>query len=145
MSARSRRQLLRPSLEALVFASVLSMLVLPTQPAGTSRVFREVHKAQSAASFEFDEAMHNYLFDSAPDDREKQRLLRVVHPHAGSFVLVTSVPSEEDSKDCLLKPRRTAVAYRLGIPVLRNEVPLCACSPSTYMATTPHAAQRTEI
>ena len=37
----------------------------------------ETHKAQSAASYEFDEVMHIYLVDSAPNDREKQRLLRV--------------------------------------------------------------------
>jgi hypothetical protein len=87
----------------------------------------EVHVEQSAASFGFDEAMHAYLVDSAPDDREKQRLLRVARPHAGSFV--TAVPSEEDGQDCLLKPRlyRTAVAYRLGLPVLNNEIPCPLC------------------
>ena len=87
----------------------------------------EVHKSQSTASFEFDEAMHSYLVDSAPNDREKQRLLRVARPHASSFV--TAVPSEEDGKDCLLKPRqyRIAVAYRLGIPVLNNEIPCPLC------------------
>ena len=52
----------------------------------------DVHKAQSTASYEFDEAMHSYLVDSAPNDREKQRLLRVAHPHSSSFV--TAVPSE---------------------------------------------------
>ena len=86
-----------------------------------------MHKAQSAASYEFDEAMHSYLVDSAPNDREKQRLLRVARPHASLFV--TAVLSEEDGKDCLLKPRqyRIAVAYRLGIPVLNNEVPCSLC------------------
>ena len=87
----------------------------------------DVHVEQSAASYEFDEAMHAYLVDSAPDDREKQRLLRVARPHSGSFV--TAVPSEEDGQDCLLKPRlyRTAVAYRLGLPVLNNEIPCPLC------------------
>ena len=54
-------------------------------------------------------------------------MLRVARPHASSFV--TAVPSEEDGKDCLMKPRqyRVAVAYRLGLPVLKNEIscPLC--------------------
>lgn len=54
-------------------------------------------------------------------------MLRVARPHASSFV--TAVPSEEDGKDCLLRPRqyRTAVAYRLGLPVLNNEVPCPLC------------------
>ena len=90
----------------------------------------ETHKAQSAASYEFDEVMHSYLVDSAPNDREKQRLLRVARPHASSFV--TAVPSEEDGMDCLLKPRqyRIAVAYRLGMPVLSKEVPCSVCMQS---------------
>ena len=105
-----------------------------TAPVGTKLALRqtrrvkpeqvsETHKAQSDASFEFDEAMHSYLVDSAPNEREKQRLLRVARPHAGSFV--TAVPSDEDGKDCLMKPRqyRIAVAYRLGLPVLNNEIP----------------------
>ena len=87
----------------------------------------EVHVRQADASFSFDEEMHQYLVDSAPNEREKQRLLRVARPHAGTFV--TAVPSEDDGKDCLLKPRlyRIAVAYRLGLPVLGNEIscPLC--------------------
>ena len=71
--------------------------------------------------------MHKFLVDSAPDKREKQRLLRVARPHAGSFV--TAVPSEEDGRDCLLKPRlfRIAVAYRLGLPVVPGEIPCLLC------------------
>jgi hypothetical protein len=87
----------------------------------------EQHVPQSKASFEFDEKMHKYLVDTAPDDREKQRLLRVAQPHAGGFV--TAVPSEEDGKDTILRPRvyRTAIKYRLGVPVLSSEIlcPLC--------------------
>ena len=45
----------------------------------------EKHVPQSKASFEFDEKMHKYLVDTAPDDREKQRLLRVAQPHASSL------------------------------------------------------------
>ena len=96
------------------------------------------------ASYAFDEEMHKHLVDSAPDEREKQRLLRVARPHAGSFV--TAVPSEEDGQDCLLKPRlyRIAVAYRLGLPVLQFLV-LRACSQLICMATTPLAARRMGI
>ena len=54
-------------------------------------------------------------------------MLRVARPHAGSFV--TAVPSDEDGKDCLFHPRqyRVAVAYRLGLPVLRNEISCPSC------------------
>ena len=47
----------------------------------------EVRKAQSEASYDFDAAMHSFLVDSAPNDREKQRLLRVARPHASSLLL----------------------------------------------------------
>ena len=68
--------------------------------------------------------MHRHLVDTARDDREKQRLLRVAQPP-----FVTAVPSNEDGNDTILRPRvfRTAVLYRLGVPVLNNEIlcPLC--------------------
>ena len=72
----------------------------------------EVHVRQALASYDFDEQMHKYLVDSAPDVGGRQRLLRVARPHAGYFI--TAVPSKEDGQDCLLKPRlfRIAVAYR---------------------------------
>jgi len=84
----------------------------------------EEHVPQQVASYRFDEQMH--LVDTAPDDREKQRLLRVAQPHAGAFV--TAVPSEEDGKGTILKPRvyRVAISYRLGVPVLKDEIP-CLC------------------
>ena len=87
----------------------------------------EAHVRQSVASYDFDEKMHKYLVDSAPDEREKQRLLRVARPHAGSYI--TAVPSEEDGQDCLMRPRlfRIAVSYRLGFPVLANEIPCALC------------------
>ena len=74
----------------------------------------------------FDEQVHKYLVDTAPDEREKQRLLRVAQPHAGAFV--TAVPSEEDGKGTILRPRiyRIAIASRLGVPVLQNEI-ICLC------------------
>ena len=70
--------------------------------------------------------MHAYLIDTA-DTRGAQRLRRAAQPHACGFI--TAVPSDEDGKDCLLRPRnfQIAVAYRLGIPVLDKEIacPLC--------------------
>ena len=82
---------------------------------------------QSEASLRFDEAMHMWLVDTAPNDREKQRLLRVAQPHAGGFV--TATPSDEDGKDTILRPRvfRIAIKYRLGVPVLSNETPCPSC------------------
>ena len=63
----------------------------------------------------------------AADDREAQRLRRCAQPHASGFI--TAVPSEEDGKDCILRPRnfQIAVAYRLGVFVLKEEIlcPLC--------------------
>jgi hypothetical protein len=71
----------------------------------------DVHKAQSAASYEFDEAMHSYLVDSAPNDREKQRLLRVARPHASSFV--TRCPLRGRQR---LSFEATSVPYRSRLP-----------------------------
>jgi len=87
----------------------------------------ESHVAQDEASLTFDKEMHKYLVDSAPDDREKQRLLRIAQPHAGSFI--TAVPSNEDGNDAIMRPRvfRTAVLYRLGLPVLNNPKPCPLC------------------
>ena len=85
------------------------------------------HVPQSQASFQFDKDMHKYLVDRAPNDREKQRLLRVAQPHASVFV--TALPSQEDGRDTILRPRiyRIAVSYRLGLPVIGHEIscPLC--------------------
>jgi hypothetical protein len=87
----------------------------------------EAYVSQKDASYEFDKKMHKYLVDTAPNDREKQRLLRVAQPHAGGFV--TATPSEEDGKDVILRPRvfRIAIRYRLGVPVLPNEIPCPLC------------------
>ena len=82
--------------------------------------------SQQDASFEFDEKMHKYLVDQA-DTRGAQRLRRAAQPHACGFI--TAVPSDEDGKDTLLRPRifRTAVAYRLGVPVVDKEIPCPLC------------------
>ena len=63
----------------------------------------------------------------APNDREIQRLRRCAQPHASCFV--TAVPSEEDGRDTIMKPKnfRMAVKYRLGVEVLEKEIacPFC--------------------
>jgi hypothetical protein len=83
----------------------------------------EKYLSQKDASFEFDEKMHAYLVDNA-DTRGAQRLRRAAQPHACGFI--TAVPSDEDGKDCLLRPRnfQIAVAYRLGVPLMDQEI-LC--------------------
>ena len=71
--------------------------------------------------------MHAFLVDRAPTDREAQRLRRVAQPHACGFL--TAVPSSEDGHDCLMRPRnfRIAVAYRLGVAVIKEEIPCPLC------------------
>ena len=84
-------------------------------------------RSPSVASFDFDEKRHALLVSTAPNEREAQRLRRCAKPHANGFITV--VPSEEDGRDTLLKPRvfRTAVAYRLGLPLLKEEIPCPLC------------------
>ena len=82
--------------------------------------------------------MHDFLVDHAPNEREKQRLRRVAQPHACGYI--TAVPSDEDGKHILLRPRLfgISVAYRLGVPVLND----CASSQSMFTAIMPFAAHR---
>ena len=86
----------------------------------------ETYTAQKAASYKFDETMLEHLASTA-DAREAQRLRRCAQPHANGFL--TAVPSDEEGKDTVMRPInfRTAVKYRLGIPVLSKEIlcPLC--------------------
>ena len=93
-----------------------------TAPPGLSPVY----KSQKEASFEFDQTMHEFLVSQA-DERAQQRLRPVAQPHACGFL--TAVPSDEDGKDTLLRPRlfRTAVAYRLGIALVNEEIPCPLC------------------
>ena len=98
--------------------------------------------SQKDASFEFDEKMHAYLIDNS-DVRGAQRLRRAAQPHACGFI--TAVPSDEDGKDTLLRPRnfRISVAYRLGMYVLDEEIPCPLCSRLLInLATMPLAAQK---
>src|SRR6185312_9720487 len=48
-------------------------------------------------------------------------------PHACGFI--TAVPSDEDGKETLLRPRnfQIAVAHCLGVPVLDHEIPCPLC------------------
>ena len=94
-----------------------------TPPPGMSAQY----VSQSEASFQFDEKLQKCLVSDAPNDREAQRLRRCAQPHAGGFI--TAVPSQEDGRECILKPRnfQIAVAYRLGVRVLKEVIscPLC--------------------
>ena len=78
------------------------------------------------ASFKIDEKAHSKLvneFDEAASPRDARRLLRCAQPHASGFV--TAVPSKEDGDEAIMSPHhfRTAVMYRLGIPLLTDEMP----------------------
>ena len=84
--------------------------------------------SQKEASFEFDQKKHDYLVSQCESDpRGAQRLRRAAQPHACGFI--TAVPSDEDGKDCILDPEnfRIAVAYRLGIEVIKKEIPCPLC------------------
>ncbi len=82
---------------------------------------------QDAASLKFDELRHTLLLSFAPNDREHQRLLRSAQPHASGFLI--AVPSCADGYDTVMSPRvfRTAVLYRLGLPVVNKGAtcPMC--------------------
>ena len=87
----------------------------------------EAAASQQFTSLKFDEARHKWLLDTAPNDREFQRLSRVAQPHACGFI--TAIPSNEDGYDTIFEPRnfRTAIQYRLGIPVVDSDstCPMC--------------------
>jgi hypothetical protein len=87
----------------------------------------EKHTSQKKASFNFDLQMLQHLVSTAPNERERQRLLRVAQPHACGFL--TGVPSEEDGNDTILRPRnfRVSVAYRLGVPLFKGVVNCTMC------------------
>ena len=83
--------------------------------------------SQKTASYKIDFDTHKRLSEGAPTARERKRLIRVCEPHAGAFV--TALPCTDDGNDTVMKPQlfRTAVAYRLGVPVVPDEFycPLC--------------------
>ena len=88
----------------------------------------EAHKgSQTQASLAFDKAVHAKLVAEAPSQREKQRLGRLVAEHAGAWV--TAVPSKVEGSDCVMSPAvfRTAVRYRLGVPVARPDARCSFC------------------
>jgi hypothetical protein len=101
--------------------------------------------SQKDASFDFDEKMHRYLVDQA-DTRGAQRLRRAAQPHACGFI--TAVPSDEDGKETLFRPRTSKLPSPIAsesLSWIMKSPALCASSPSTYLAITPLAAQRKEM
>ena len=86
----------------------------------------EKYVSQKEASFDFDLKVHEALVACA-DIRGQHRLKRSAQPHSCGFI--TAVPSDEDGKDCLMRPRnfRIAVSYRLGMNVLDEEIPCPLC------------------
>ena len=84
---------------------------------------------QSVASLAFDEKVHAELIQQAKAGkaRDAQRLSRCAQPHSGGFI--TALPSKHDGFDTILKPKtfRTAVYYRLGIPILDKEIDCPTC------------------
>ena len=92
-----------------------------TPPAGVTIEYTP----QAVASYKIDEQILLQMVEERKGDpREAQRLLRCAQPHAGGFV--TAVPSKEDGNDAIMRPHlfRTAVQYRLGIPLLKEANPL---------------------
>jgi len=63
--------------------------------------------SQKKASFNFDLQMLQHLVSTAPNERERQRLLQVAQPHACGFL--TGVPSEEDGNGTILFAPATSV------------------------------------
>jgi len=78
---------------------------------------------QKTASYEIDKKIHAGLVVPAVTRRERKRLERITEPHAGAWV--TAVPSIDDGFDTVMQPQvfRTAAAYRLGVPVVPDEIP----------------------
>ena len=72
------------------------------------------HTSQKKASFNFDLQTLQHLLSSGPNERERQRLLRVAQPHACGFL--TGVPSEEDGNDTILRSRNSVY---LGVPLFK--------------------------
>jgi len=72
--------------------------------------------------------------EQAGNRRDAQRLRRCAQPHASGFI--TAMPSQHDGFDTVLRPKtfRTAVRYRLGIPILPKEMscPLCMQTINVY-------------
>jgi len=103
------------------------------RPAGVSGVY----VPQATASLAFDEAAHATLVreaEQAGNRRDAQRLRRCAQPHASGFI--TAMPSQHDGFDTVLRPKtfRTAVHYRLGVPVIPKEIscPLCMQTINVY-------------
>jgi len=89
--------------------------------------------------------MHRYLVDQA-DTRGAQRLLRAAQPHACGFI--TAVPSDEDGKETLLRPRNFQIAVAESLSWIMRSPALCAkkAAPSMYLVIMPcHLLQGKEM
>lgn len=104
-----------------------------TPPAGVPAEYTP----QAVASFKIDEKAHSELvneFDEAKNPRDARRLLRCAQPHASGFV-TRSGPSKEDGDEAHHESStlpRTAVMYRLGIPLLTDGIPCSLCTQPIY-------------
>ena len=78
-------------------------------------------------------------FTEAGNERDAQRLKRCAQPHANNFV--TAVPSNDDDKGARIRPHlfRTAVQYRLGVPLLKEEIDCPVCMQKKIDITGDHA------
>ena len=83
--------------------------------------------SQKLGSFRKDEEILKTLVETAPNQRERQRLRRLKCEHAGAWVC--AVPSTHDGTDTVMRPRhfQIAVAVRLGRPVLAEEIGCSSC------------------
>jgi len=83
--------------------------------------------SQTQISRSIDSTIHARLVAESSSQRERQRLGRLTAEHAGAWV--TAVPSRVEGSDCVMSPAvfRTAVRYRLGVPVARAGVNCSFC------------------
>jgi hypothetical protein len=83
--------------------------------------------SQTQNSLAVDQAILARLVSQSSSEREKKRLARLQEEHAGAWV--TAVPARVDGSDCSMSPQvfRTAVRYRLGLRVARDDVQCSFC------------------
>jgi hypothetical protein len=83
--------------------------------------------SQTQNSLAVDQAILARLVSQSSSEREKKRLARLQEEHQGAWV--TAVPARVDGSDCSMSPQvfRTAVRYRLGLRVARDDVQCSFC------------------
>ena len=96
---------------------------------------RDAYVPQKEASFLFDQKQHLFLIDTAPDDREAQRLRRLAQPHAGAWMAPR--PFSARASSVSQSPTDWALPSFPPIPPARSARKLLILS-----AITPLAAQR---